>query len=259
MHPAEYATLRSAEDHHWWYQVLHHQVAAALKGRLPPHGRLLDAGCGTGGMLDFLRGPFPSLHSNGIDLSPLAVQHARNRSLANIQQASAHNLPFKAAAFDAVLSLDVLYHEDIEEARAMQEMARVLKPGGLLVLNLPAFPCLRGSHDVAVCGVRRYKSCHVRPLLELHNLSLEMIHYWNAWLFLPLLLWRRSTRARPSRSAQSASDVALTPSWLNDGMARLGLLDARLCRLCRAPFGSSLFAVAKKADLPAGGPNDARE
>jgi SAM-dependent methyltransferase len=254
MQAPEYDTLRAAEDHHWWYAVLHGLVKRSLTGRLPPRGHVLDAGCGTGGMLDFLRWRIRCLDVEGIDASELAVEHCQKRGLSTVQMGSVERLPFEDGEFDAVLSLDVLYHAGVDEGRALEEMSRVLQPGGLLVVNLPAFECLRGSHDQAVCGARRYKACQVRSLLERHSLAVEMIHYWNAWLFPPLFMWRKWSRMGRRNGPQAVSDLHLTPGWLNRTLTWAGRLDAWLCRVARVPFGSSVFVVACKVNPPSGGP-----
>lgn len=245
---AEYNILRHVEDRHWWHAVLRRQVMRALTGAsLPPRAHLLDAGCGTGGMLAFLREKHPHFDLEGVDASELAVRHCQARGLSQVRQASVHDLPYASGTFDVVLSLDVLYHTNVEETRALAEMRRVLRPGGLLVLNLPAFECLRGAHDVAVCGTRRYTACHVRQMLHRHSLNDVMTHYWNAWLFLPLLAWRRMSRRLPETEVSAAtSDLILPPAWLNHVLTAVGNLDAWLCRLLRIPWGSSVFAVARK-------------
>ena len=253
MRAPEYDIMRAVEDRHWWYAVLRSQVLHALAGRLPPRGRLLDAGCGTGGMLEFLQGRICDLNVAGVDDAEEAVRHCQERGLSTVQLGSVEALPHADAAFDAVLSLDVLYHSGVIEKRALAEMDRVLLPGGLLVLNLPAFDGLRGTHDVAVSGARRYGASQVRALLENSNFTVEIIHYWNAWLFLPLLAWRQLSRMRTEAAAAGESDLKLTPRWMNSLLAGMGKLDAGLCRELRVPFGSSVFAVARKAKRSTGG------
>ena len=240
MDAPEHDILRAAEDQHWWYRTLHRQVIGALGG-LPPSAHILDAGCGTGGMLSQLRG----FESYGVDLSTVAVEHCRQRGLPRIVPASTHELPFGDQVFEAVLSLDVLYHEDVDEHRTLEEMTRVLKPGGLLVMNLPAFECLRGTHDIAVKGVRRYRSQILPDLLSPHGLRIERTHYWNAWLFLPLLLWRSWTRHCRADS-KPRSDVVVPAKGINQLMTRLAGLDAAFCQKWRVPFGSSLFVTARR-------------
>lgn len=241
----EYETMRAAEDRHWWYVTLHQLAWHALEGRVPAGGRILDAGCGTGGMLAFLRARNSAWHLDGIDASPKAVSHCLDRGLTTVRQGGVHELPFNEGTFDAVVCLDVLYHERVEETRSLEEIVRVLKPGGVLVLNLPAFNCLRGSHDVAVCGVRRYKACHVRSLLEGHTLKIEMMHYWNAWPMLPMLLWRWWSRGGTVNRNGMVSDVVSPPTWLNSLLMFLAKMDAHLCHRLGIPFGSSVFALAR--------------
>jgi len=239
MSPAAHDQMRTAEEQYWWYAVLHRLVLAEMEARVPSGARVLDAGCGTGGMMARLL-PWEML---GVDVSPAAVAHCQKRGLRRVTPASVNELPFTDASMDAVLSLDVLYHEQVDENRALAEMSRVLKPGGILILNLPAFECLRGAHDRAVCGTRRYTACHVREQLRLHNLEVDMIHYWNAWLFLPLLAWRRWSY----HAAEARSDLRSLAAFLQTTMTRLSLLDARLSRRFRVPFGSSVFAVAHRS------------
>lgn len=242
MTAAEHDILRTAEEHHWWYAVLHRLVLSELSRRIPPGAAILDAGCGTGGMMSRLY----DWDAQGVDLSPAAITHCQSRGLEKTMQASVSELPFADASFDAVLSLDVLYHRQVDEPAALKEMTRVLKPGGFLLINLPAFNCLRGAHDKAVCGSRRYTVCHVRKKLREHNLNPDMTHYWNAWLFLPLLLWRWWTRF----DGAARSDLRSMPAWVNRALTATGHVDARLSRHLALPFGSSVFAVARRSTSP---------
>lgn len=246
MQANEYETLRMVEDRHWWYGILRDLVADELALRLPAQAHVLDAGCGTGGMIQKLRTLHPQWRLFGIDVNETAVRHCHDRGLTGaVQAGEVGALPFASASFDAVLSLDVLYHAEVSEADAMAEMVRVLKPGGVLVINVPAFECLRGAHDAAVCGARRYRACQVRNIVENGMLRIEMISYWNAWLFLPLRLWRLWSRAR-SRQTTAVSDLRTLPWWLNRLLKTTGRLDAKLCRRLHLPWGSSIFAVASK-------------
>lgn len=234
MKAGQYDLMRQVEDEHWWYQVLRGQVVHAL-GRMVPQGKsLLDAGCGTGGMLAKLS----AWEAQGCDLAAEAVEHCRARGLERVVVSSVHALPYADACFDAVLSLDVLYHAQVDEHLALSEMRRVLKRDGVFILNVPAFDCLRGAHDVAVDGVRRYRLRGIKRLLRHHGFEIVQAHYWNAWLFLPLLL-------RRSISQRAEGDLAMPPRWLNALLTMGGELDAALCRLTRMPFGTSLHLVAR--------------
>jgi SAM-dependent methyltransferase len=245
----EYDTMREVEDTYWWYQALRGYVAAEIK-RLPlagGPGRLLDAGCGTGGMMDRLRQTIPQWEITGLDFSPRAVDFTRRRGFDQVLEARLDAIPSPDAAWDAVVSLDVLYHVSVNEPRAMTELFRVLRPGGTLLLNLPAFDCLGGYHDVAVQGARRYTASRVRQLLEERGFHVRRLHYWNAWLFPAVFAWRRLSRLFDSADANGVtSDLGLLPGPLNRVLLVLAGLDLQVCRVLRPPFGTSVFAVAEK-------------
>lgn len=245
----EYETMRQVEDAYWWYRVLRtvtvREVTTCVGGRAGLS--LLDAGCGTGGTMEALRQmqEAPALH--GIDISPLAVDFTRSRGFEKVAAGSIDVLPFADHSFDVVVSLDVLYHEGLDEQKAVQEFFRVLKPGGFLILNLPAFDVLSGSHDIAVGGVRRYTSAQVSEMMQRNGFEMTRIQYWNAWLFLPILLWRQLSRRWVGRGDQDAkSDLQPMHPRLAQLLTKIGLLDFKICRALRIPFGTSVFSVAQK-------------
>jgi ubiquinone/menaquinone biosynthesis C-methylase UbiE len=242
MHEEEYERLRRVEDHYWWHQALRSLVIRELRAQLGDSARILDVGCGTGGMLNEIQRVHPQWVCHGVDVSPTAVAHCRSRGLTDVILADVGELPYSAAEFDAVLCLDVLYHEAVVEDLAVAEIRRVLKPGGCLLINLPAFETLRGAHDAVVCGARRYTADQVMKMLQSGRVTVKRIHYWNAWLFLPLLIWRHWSRVRRNQ----CSDMQSLPGWLNQIMTTCGKADARLSRALKIPFGSSLFALAIK-------------
>jgi SAM-dependent methyltransferase len=247
--PHEYDTMRRLEGTYWWYQVLRTEVASDLSCRFGAGKpcRLLDAGCGTGGMLNALRKACPEAEMTGLDVSAIAVECCRESGFTDVINGSVEQMPFPDATFDLVLSLDVLYHQDVAEERSVFEMARVMKPGGYVILNLPAFDVLRGRHDVAVHGARRYTIKRVRKLLEPVGLEAETIFYWNAWLFLPVLVWRLLTRiGRPQEEIGTKGDLSQVPPQINALLTNLGRLDFAACRRLRPPFGTSVYTVARK-------------
>jgi SAM-dependent methyltransferase len=245
----EYDTMRRVEDTYWWYQVLRTEVVNDLSYRFGTGQpcRLLDAGCGTGGMLDALRKARPAWEMTGLDVSALAIKYCRERGFADVTQGSVDGMPFSDATFDVAVSLDVLYHKDVSEERAVSEIARVVKSGGYVILNLPAFDVLRGSHDLAVHGARRYTIERMRKLLGTGGLKAETIFYWNAWLFVPLLAWRLLSRfGKPPEEIGTKGDLSQVPPWINALLTTLGRLDFAACRSLHPPFGTSVYTVARK-------------
>src|SRR4051794_12376977 len=107
MNEHEYALMRQVEDSYWWYAVLRESVDSEAKAQLAgkPDARILDAGCGTGGMMEVLRREHPSWHVSGLDFSPQALEHPRQRGFTDLTQGSVDALPYLDASFDAVVSL----------------------------------------------------------------------------------------------------------------------------------------------------------
>jgi SAM-dependent methyltransferase len=249
----EYGVMREVEDHHWWYGTLRDMVLRDLRPLLSalPEASILDAGCGTGGMLSRLRDTFPQARLSGIDFSPSAVAMTTARGFSGISQGSINDLPFQDASADIIISLDVLYHEGVDEAAALSGCRRVLKPGGTLILNLPAYDALRGTHDFAVSGVRRYRPAGLRRLLESAGFSVTALHAWNLWLFFPILLARQLSRFRTVREPSlTHGDLRPTPSWLRALLVPLCTLDTQITRRIRSPLGTSLYAIARRTTHP---------
>jgi ubiquinone/menaquinone biosynthesis C-methylase UbiE len=245
MKPHEHDIMRSVEDGYWWYRALRQHVVNSIKpGR--ENFALLDAGCGSGGMLAKLRAEFPQAELNGIDESEHAIELCRDRQTgARLLCAGVHDLPFPAHAFDIVLSLDVWSHASVDDALAAHETHRVLRPNGKLILNLAALEFLKGVHDKAVDVDRRYTRPQVRALLEGANFAVERLTYWNTALTPPIALIRWLSRRRLAREP-ARSDFRPLPSFVNAALARLAALELTASRHLSLPFGTSVFAVARK-------------
>jgi SAM-dependent methyltransferase len=245
----EYYTMREVEDTYWWYQVLRTEVINEVASRFPGGKtcKILDAGCGTGGMLQTFREARPDWQITGLDVSPIAVEYCQQRGFTDVIRGSVDEMPFPNASFDVLVSLDVLYHRQVFQNRALCEIARVLKPGGLLILNLPAFDILRGRHDIAIHGTRRYTVKRILELLGPIGFKLETAFCWNAWLFFPLLSWRLLTRwLKPPSERETRSDLSTLPPKINALLTAIGRLDFMVCRLLHLPFGTSVYSVGRK-------------
>ena len=245
MKPHEHDIMRSVEESYWWYQALRRHVVESIELQRPGFS-LLDAGCGSGGMLAQLHREFPGAELSGIDESEHAIELCRARNTgAQLLRAGVHQLPFPDATFDVVLSLDVWVNAGVDDALAAHETHRVLRPGGKLILNLAAFEFLKGAHDEAVGAVRRYTRPQVRALLEGAGFAIERITYWNATLTPPIAVVRWLSR-RQLAQGEVRSDFRRLPSFLNAALARLAALELTASRHLSLPFGTSIFAVARK-------------
>ena len=245
MSPEEHDIMRSVEDHYWWYQALRQHVAAAIEPA-SPHFLLLDAGCGTGGMLNVVRQKFPAADLTGVDKSNHALElTAARQTGAKLISGSVQELPFPENSFDFVLSLDVLSSVGLDDSLAVHEAHRVLRSGGRLILNVAALEFLKGAHDRAVDADRRYTRGQLQMLLEGAHFRIERLSYWNATFTAPIALVRWLSRAR-SRTDKPRSDFRALPPVLNSVFKCVAALELSASRHVSFPFGTSLFAVARK-------------
>lgn len=243
--------MRAVEDSYWWYRTLRSHVVRELALRLLPGAHVLDAGCGTGGMLDSLRRHPARWQLSGHDISADAVRLTRDRGFDSITQGCISSIPIPPDQCDAVVCLDVLYHKAVDESAALRELYRVLKPGGWLLLNLPAWDSLAGEHDRAVEGVRRYTPDRIRALLAPPLWHIESLHGWNALLFPAVWTSRQLGRLRNQSAAVPAqSDLKPLPSPINQLLAFLSAADLAVCRSFQIPIGTSLFAIARRPFSP---------
>ena len=233
----------AVEDRHWWYVGVRREVERWLKTLSPRQGErlaVLDAGCGTGGLLANLR---TTAWRAGVEISAEGLRRARTRGAAALVQGSVAALPFADESFDAVVSIDVLCHSGVVERQAAHEAARVLRPGGLFLVQVPAFDFLRGEHDAAVWTKRRYHRAEVARLLSSSGLALRRSSYRNSLLFPFAAAARLVRRGRKSRES-ARSDVRPVPRPLNAALSGVLALERRLGG--RFPFGLSVFCVAAK-------------
>jgi ubiquinone/menaquinone biosynthesis C-methylase UbiE len=252
MTPEEFRYLYELEENHWWFQGMRKITAALLEGRLPAKPlRILDAGCGTGLMLSWLRARRPGSSSYGVDISSDALHYCSLRGERLLIQSSVAELPLPANTFDLVVSFDVLDRFSLTEAgRPFGELARVLKPGGLLLVRVPAFQFLYSEHDAAVLTAHRYRLDELEGRLTDEGLKPQLLTYANTMLFPAAAVWRWLHR---SRRAGAKSDVRPLPGplrWLNPLLARLLFLEASWLRRFRQPLpvGLSAIALARKPE-----------
>jgi SAM-dependent methyltransferase len=237
----EYATMFRVEETHWWYKALHRIIFQTLEAELPDwhEKKIVDVGCGTGAILKQLGNPEKNV---GIDLAPEAISFCRQRGLNNAQQGDIHALPFPDASFDAVICSSVLYHQWVRDVEgAVREMHRVLRPGGVLLINVPAFPFLHSAHDEAVMTARRFRKREIRQLLQKQNFKIRRLTYWTTFLF-PLAI-----AARTLGGSKMGRDFEMEgESFTQRTLGRIMSLELTLLRKISLPFGVALLAVARK-------------
>ncbi len=229
------------DDRHWWYRGRRRVLNAVLDGiALPPGAHVLDAGCGSGRELDELarRGRVA-----GVDVSDACVARARSRGHADVHRAAIEQLPFADATFDLVTCLDVIEHTPDDRA-TLAELRRVTRPGGLLVVTVPAYPSLWSAHDVVNRHFRRYRPASLRAAAISAGWSLVRDTHFNALLLVPAAVVRVARRGHGADADAGRSELSLTPRAL-DPLLELPLrAEARLIGAGRRiAAGLSLLAV----------------
>lgn len=239
MDPAEYALMDAAEERMWWYRALHARLLDALA---PARGRLLDAGCGTGGLLAKLAATRPDLATTGLDYHLPAARRAADKAGSPALVGTVNALPFAAGAFNVVVSADVLGSGGVSPDAALAEFRRVLSPGGMLVLNLPAHAWLMSAHDRRVNNARRFARAGARAALEAAGFQSVRLRFWNSLLLPLMVVQRKVLRTR----TDDRSDVAHFPPWQDRILFGVMAIERRLP--LPWPVGGSLLAVATRRD-----------
>lgn len=237
--PARYhEALDAVERDHWWFTALRRLVAETLAEAAPAPARVLDAGCSTGHLLAALPEDYERV---GVDASAGAIALARRlRPGIEFQVGSIERLPLATASFDAALATDVVSAVGVaDDARAVGELRRVLRPGGALLVQVAAYEWLRSGHDAAAGTARRYTARSLGRLLAEGGFTVAHLTYRVTLPFPAALLWRLARRGA------EGSDVVRVAPALNRALAGAMALEHPLALRRRLPFGLSVFAVAR--------------
>jgi SAM-dependent methyltransferase len=241
----EYEKLDQVEDQMWWFRSLHENLVATFHRRPPKlaRGVILDAGCGTGGLLRMLAQSLPEYTLLGLDIDKTACEIAHAKSGQSVCLGSVNYLPFSEACLAAIFSADLLVHGGVDQKQTLQNFHRCLQPGGILVLNLPAYPWLLSGHDRAVHNARRYTRQDIRELLMAAGFIDVETTYWNMILF-PLMVLHRMLSSKADES-----DVRLFARPLETIFRTIVRFETfLLSHGLSLPYGGSVIATAIKDD-----------
>ncbi len=251
---SEYRRMFAVEQKLWWYVKLHRKILRQIESRFGgfhPDLRILDAACGTGGLLSALK-ERGYRHCSGFDYSPHAVSFSRKRGL-DVE----HGDLKKAAVFrpgesyDVICCQDALYFlSDAEIIATLDVFRRRLRKGGIVLINIHAFEAFAGTHDIAVGSTRRFTLGDFRKYATESGLQIAYHTYWPFLLSLPILLVRTWQRIRMRKADHETehpdSDVKYPGDFVNSILGGVMRLEESL--LPSAPFGSSLFMVLRGGD-----------
>jgi SAM-dependent methyltransferase len=228
------------EDGHWWYQGRRRVLERAIERlHLPAGARILDAGCGSGrNMVDLAR------HGavTGVELSETSVRLARERNAGEVVEGSVMDTPFDDDTFDLTVSLDVIEHLE-DDVGALRELRRVTKPGGALLVTVPAYQWLWSGHDEINHHHRRYNRRTLLAPAQSAGWQMESSTHFQTLLLPVAIVMRALERLKPS-TANSSLDLWIPPAPLNWALRQpLHLEAAMIGRGGSIPVGLSLLAV----------------
>jgi SAM-dependent methyltransferase len=254
MDPTAYRQFLGLERDHWWFRgrrrVYFGLLEHHLGGRRPR--RALDLGCGMGGFLDGLSSRCEEVVPS--DISRESLVRCRERGFGGGVVGSGYALPFADGSFDLVCMFDALEHIP-DDRRALQEVARVLEPGGLVLVSVPAYQFLYANNDRLAQHQRRYTRTRLRAVFEAAGLRVERNTHTNVLLFpliLPAVLALKALeRLFPSRAKEHTNLSWPLPRFAHDLLTALFAAELAGTRRFDWPVGHSIAAIARKPDATA--------
>jgi SAM-dependent methyltransferase len=242
MDAGTFAVEARIEATHWWFVGRRRLFAREIsRARLSTMARVLDVGTSTGTNLRMLR-DLGFADVEGLDLSQEAIRYCAEKALGVVHEGDICAMPFPDGSFNLVLSTDVIEHVS-DDRLALSEVARVLKPGGVAIITVPAFQKLYGLQDRVAHHRRRYHKQDLVQKIRAAGLEIGSVYYFNYLLFVPIWLARRLIDLF---GAKLESEAELNSPAMNWILGRIFTLDVLSARLLSPPFGVSLFAIVRK-------------
>lgn len=242
MEETEYQKMYEAEDSHWWYVGLHELILYFVNRERYSKGSLeiFDAGCGTGRLCQLMN-KFGNV--SGCDISDFALELCSRRNISTFK-ADLNLTDLGTEKYDVITSIDVLYHKQIRDDQAVLTVFhKALKPGGILILNLPAYNFLKSRHDLAVHTKKRYIKSGMMGKLKETGFAVEKATYRIGFLFPFIGLYRLMQLQKDI----PASDVRIPSGIINQALLHLNRMENFFIEtISSIPFGTSLFLVARK-------------
>lgn len=241
-----YQQIQEIENGHWWYVARRRIIFdwVVRRARALDRPRILDIGCGTGFNIEHLRS-LGLTRVVGLDFSSDALAFCRSRNLTGLVQGDATSAPFRDGSFDMILALDLIEHVE-DDVTAMRGLARLLAPGGVLVIFTPAFQFLWGHQDEVSHHFRRYTAPELRSKIENAGLRVDKLTYANTFLMPVVWAGRLVHKLRGPSSAPGMTENSMHPDWSNGLLQSIFTAERPLLRFMNLPFGVSLLTLATK-------------
>jgi SAM-dependent methyltransferase len=233
-----YHKTAAYEESHWWFLGRRHIIEKVLTDlSLPRKAKILEVGCGTGGNLSLLS-QYGEVY--GVELDTFARNYALQRHIAPVLPGSLpHDIPYQDDFFDLIVLLDVLEHVG-EDGLSLVELYKKQKPGGYLLITVPAFPALWSAHDDAHHHKRRYTLKTLGPIVRGAHYNIIFHSYINTILF-PII-----AGLRVIKRSHGNDDLFMPPNILNNLLYKIFAIERHLLNLVSLPFGTTLLILARR-------------
>jgi SAM-dependent methyltransferase len=244
----EYIKMNNVEQSHWWYKSLHYLVLKNITNISPDKKiKILDAGCGTGGLLAYLKHKGYA-NIGGFDISKDAVKFSNNKDL-NVRELDLKEFKYTSKKYDVIISNDTMYFFDLQEQRKiLNNFYNSLNDGGCVILNFPSFDIFSGIHDKAVGIKKRFTFELIAKIIDRDKFVVINKRYWPMTLSPVILLVRifQKLELFINDNIEIKSDIKRPSRFINNIL--LHLVKFEVDNIPGKLFSSSLFLVLKKID-----------
>jgi len=251
MEQNEYRVMAKVELTHWWFVHRYHRIRDIIyKEWLKKNNSLqiFDAGCGTGGLIRQLKNEIYVKEVRGCEPQEWAHKYMLEMGL-NVLNCRIEEMINTKDKFDIVLCMDVFYHRNLDPNKAILALSNILKPGGILILNVAAMKCLKRAHDEKDWGARRYLPYELKSIIDKVDFNIMSLKYWNSWLT-PFIwmqsMWYQISTNQLKQRLGDESALNPPPIFVNRMLIILLKIEQYFSKFVPLPFGSSLMAVARK-------------
>lgn len=247
MNANEYIKMKDCEDQLWWYKALHRYLLQLLPIAIGQGSTALDVGCGTGGFMHTLSKLNYKVLGFDISFQAATYAHERGTETFHVLVGNANDFPVLDESVDLVSCIDVLECSSISPPKVVAEVFRVLRPGGVGILQMASYQWLLSEHDDAVHSVRRYSYRELKGLLRTQNFDILYMTHLYAILFPLLATWKLFHPSKKDSPIEEAtSDVRIPLRPINDLLYLICVLESKLLPRFVLPFGTSICALIKK-------------
>ena len=245
MHDELIEEMSSVEGNSWWHEgrrkIVCHMIKNLLINKKDP--KILDVGCGSGGTSIYFR-EFGTVI--GTDFSISALRFAYQKGLQNVFRSTLNDLPLQNEIFDTITALDVIEHIQ-NDSNVLLKLKSLLKPGGFIVITVPAFQFLWSGHDIALSHFRRYNISTLSKTLNKSGFKITRISYFFAFIFPLFVIYRILTKFKTSKKDPKTTNI-IFPEIINNLFKKIMSLESILLKRINFPFGISIICIAKRVD-----------